>query len=632
MNQLGPQQRELLDAIDRLRSLGLDSFVQLPQLVVCGNPPAERATVLEAISKMPFSQKGNFYSQYTTEVVLRHALETSTRVSIQPGDSRSDKERQELQGFVPMPFSDPRNLPAVIEKAEQLMDINKSASGDNECREDVLRVEISGPEQPDLTLLDPPGLYSSTSKKDSENGQIVSGLMEKYMSNPQSIILAVASAKKSEYLKTLLETVKKFDPEYERVFGVIINLDPFEPTSEVEETRARKAEGDAYVKLIKNESIKFGLGWHLLCDYSSIPQKESAAKDKWSSILGDLVGLESLQRRINDIILKHAQNNVPELKAEIQEIIDSHQQQLARLGPLRSTHWEKWGYLMEISNSFHRIINQALAGVYLDDFFGGFGSGAFAGDAYQHSRLRTLLRGLSDEFANEMTLYGAHRTMLKFGEAVPLPSFQSTPYSKHHNPIYVRREELENAVGEEVRKNRGIEHPDSTNQLLVGYLFRSQAMPWKGIAETHLEIVWESVRYFLSLVLEHLINDDTCSALMNTLVMPELEKMKRALMEKLGELTLYIDGSDSRSVPLPIGRIFLAKVHQTRGNRPLRTTTGDGAFEKTNRAGQQNSTQGFGAQLQSSADRSEASEIIDEMQAYYDVSILRVGETPNCKI
>lgn len=82
MDQPSPQQQALLDAIDQLRSLGVGNTVELPQLVICGSPPAERAAVLQAITRVPFFQKGNFYSQYTTQVALRQSPDLSIRISI----------------------------------------------------------------------------------------------------------------------------------------------------------------------------------------------------------------------------------------------------------------------------------------------------------------------------------------------------------------------------------------------------------------------------------------------------------------------------------------------------------------------------------------------------------------------
>lgn len=62
--------------------------------------------------------------------------------------------------------------------------------------DDVLRVEVSGPEQPHLTLIDVPGLIHADNKKQpAKDVELVSSLVRSYIANARSIILAFVSAK-----------------------------------------------------------------------------------------------------------------------------------------------------------------------------------------------------------------------------------------------------------------------------------------------------------------------------------------------------------------------------------------------------------------------------------------------------
>ncbi len=68
--------------------------------------------------------------------------------------------------------------------------------GGNAFSEDILRIEISGPKQPQLTIVDLPRLIHSHGKHQTEHDvNLVTSLVAKYMANPRSIILAVVSAK-----------------------------------------------------------------------------------------------------------------------------------------------------------------------------------------------------------------------------------------------------------------------------------------------------------------------------------------------------------------------------------------------------------------------------------------------------
>jgi ABC-type branched-subunit amino acid transport system ATPase component len=51
--------RDLLDIIDKLRSKGISKYVDLPEIIICGDQSAGKSSALEAISGMSFPTKGN---------------------------------------------------------------------------------------------------------------------------------------------------------------------------------------------------------------------------------------------------------------------------------------------------------------------------------------------------------------------------------------------------------------------------------------------------------------------------------------------------------------------------------------------------------------------------------------------
>jgi hypothetical protein len=61
---------------------------------------------------------------------------------------------------------------------------------------DILRVELSGPDQPYLTMVDLPGLFQARNREQSEeDAKSVRQLVMGYIERPYSIILAVVSTK-----------------------------------------------------------------------------------------------------------------------------------------------------------------------------------------------------------------------------------------------------------------------------------------------------------------------------------------------------------------------------------------------------------------------------------------------------
>ncbi|KAL4923598.1 P-loop containing nucleoside triphosphate hydrolase protein [Aspergillus undulatus] len=618
LQQLQQQQSRLLDKIDELRTIGVGGLVELPQLIVCGNQSSGKSSVLEAISRVRFPAKSNVCTRFATEVILRRSQRPRIKISIEPGASRSSdqEKRKHLQRFTHEEFSDGNDLPDLIEKAKDHMGISETVNSG--FSDDVLRVEISGPDKPELTLVDLPGLYYSTSQQQGKEGiTIVRNLTEKYMKNSRSIILAVISAKTDYHLQEVLNIAETFDGKRHRTIGIITQPDILESNSEEEET---------YLKFIRNEKIQLRLGWHALRNRSfesrnasddarDAQEKEFFDQGQWASIPRESVGVDSLRRRLSSILLNHIQQNLPDLIADIQKKILDRDQKLSKLGGPRSTLQQQRGFLLNISSAFERISGQALNGMYTDQFF------TEAGKDKNGRLLRAIIRQLNEYFSEAMTIRGSRREILD--AMSPAPTIPSSgfdnPYIADLVPETITRSALEAESTELARQNRGVELPGSANQLLVGNLFRDQSKPWEGLARSHLLKAWDAVRYFVFLLLQHLTDEHTTSLLVGTIVEPKLDEMKQALLGKLEELTAYT----KRGHPLPVGNSFLTQIQKARSERLLKSlkaklTSGDPTLTAFSMSGIEQAV----AELEKSRDEFAAGEIVDQMQAYYDVAIV----------
>ncbi|KAL7940617.1 P-loop containing nucleoside triphosphate hydrolase protein [Trichoderma barbatum] len=146
--------KDLLDVIDRLRSKGISRYIDLPQIIVCGDQSSGKSSAMEAISGLSFPTKDNLCTRFATEVVLRRSTTSSIRVSIFPSHDRPDPEKATLGNFA---YSgNDLNIGQIVEDARLAMGLQ--GSGGKVFSKDVLRIEISGPTQPHLTMVDLPGL------------------------------------------------------------------------------------------------------------------------------------------------------------------------------------------------------------------------------------------------------------------------------------------------------------------------------------------------------------------------------------------------------------------------------------------------------------------------------------------
>lgn len=598
LHQLQHEQSKLLDKIDELRTIGVGGLVELPQLIVCGNQSTGKSSVLEAISRVRFPVKAEICTRFTTEVILRRNPSPKIKIFIEPGPSRKDEQqRRNLRNFTHDEFSSGNDLPELLKMAKERMGFAESL----DISDDVLKVEISGPDKPELSLVDLPGLYTATSEDQGVQGiRVARELTEKYMKNSRSIILAVISAKNIYHIQTVLDMAKQIDPNRERTLGIITHPDILEENSDEEAS---------YLQFLKNEKIHLQLGWHALrnrshktCNISDDErdemEKDFFNKGRWASISRESVGIDSLRRRLSSILLKHIRRNLPNLIADIQEKVSDQEQKLSKLGPARSTLQQQKGFLLNIAGNFERVTRLAVNGLYEDEdeFFGGLGDLRIPRD---FRRLRAVIRQSNESFADVMTHQGSRQKIIEYGDVVP-----------DKDSVY--RSDLEAKVSELARRNRGKELPGTPNPLLVGGLFRDQSKPWEGLAKDHLIKAWESARDFVLLVLQHFTDDHTCSLLLASVIEPELERLKQALLEKLTELTAYT----KRGHPLPVGNTFLERIQRLRFERRLQFLSAklnasnkrDGELEDI-----------AAVEMESSRDEFAAADIVDQMQVYYDV-------------
>ena len=92
---------------------------------------------------------------------------------------------------------------------------------------DVLRLEISGPREDHLSVIDVPGIFKRTTsgvttKSDME---MVGRMVHGYMKNPRSVMLTVVPANVDIATQEILEKAEELDPDGIRTLGVLTKPD-----------------------------------------------------------------------------------------------------------------------------------------------------------------------------------------------------------------------------------------------------------------------------------------------------------------------------------------------------------------------------------------------------------------------
>lgn len=507
LQQLQQRQRGLLDDIDRLRTRGIGHHVGLPQLIVCGDQSSGKSSVLDAISHLRFPTDSGQCTRFATEVVLRRDANSSISVSIKPGPSRPTSEHAKLQQFQ-HEFTDAQRFPALVDEAKKAMGIGDKT---NMFTDDVLCVEICGPDKPHLTLVDLPGLI----QRNPENAEKVRNLVEKYMDNKRSIILAIVSAENDAENQSIFNLMRDHDEEGKRTLGIVTKPDMLDVDSPKERD---------FIRLVQNKDTPLSLGWHVLRNRAygarattyadrDLEESQFLSRRAWANVERPLKGATELRKRLSDILLSHIERTLPDMISEIRQKLDNAKDRLERLGPSRASASQQRGYLISLSSRFDRLIREASEGHCLDAFFMDKED-----PDWSFKRLRAVIQKANTTFLQRIQNLGHKRQVRGNNTTVTshTADHASTGFDVNIGPWssagsgagVITRELLAEELDTMAEDIRDRSLPGFPNAALVGYLFRDQASPWLSLAESHLQAIWQAVKRLLQLALSSLTTDD----------------------------------------------------------------------------------------------------------------------------
>ncbi len=522
--------RDLLDIVDLLRSKGLSRFVDLPQIIVCGDQSSGKSSALEAISGMSFPSKDNLCTRFATELILRRAPEAGVDICIIPGPERSDEEKQRLVAFGYTGTTEGLDIGPVVDDAKSVMGLNGNTKA---FSTDILRIEISGPLQPHLTMVDLPGLFLAGNKDQSqEDAALVKALVLSYMKKPRTIILAVVSAKSDFALQQVTQHARALDPKGIRTLGLITKPDTLDQGSDSERF---------YVELAQNKDVKFHLGWHVLRNRNYAERGDSTAgRDTaeadffsngiWTSLKPTQLGVAALRVRLSQVLHNQILKQLPGVLTDVTAGRQDCQHTLARLGTARAGTTEQRRYLLAISARFSSLVGAAVDGTYTDAFF----------RAQRDKRLRAVVQNTLTDFAEDMRLRG-HAIVIT--EDRDINDNADDGNQDTNQPRCISRSAYIKEVKALMKESRGRELPGTYNPLIVTELFSEQCKPWQGKVRSLVDRVFNAASITIESILQHIADGQTAEALLHAIVRPTMENIKKELTGKTDEtMEPYISG------------------------------------------------------------------------------------------
>lgn len=188
--------------------------------------------------------------------------------------------------------------------------------------EDVLKIEIRGPGEQHLSVIDVPGIFKKTTAglTTKTDMAMVRNMVSSYMKNPRAAILAVIPANVDIATQEILEIAEEHDPNGQRTLGVLTKPDLVDKGAE-----------QNVMDLVKGRSHKLSLGW---CILRNLGQRELADSSSnrhalersffrthqpWMNLDKDRVGIEALQARLRDVLTEIVRREFPGVSLKFTE-------------------------------------------------------------------------------------------------------------------------------------------------------------------------------------------------------------------------------------------------------------------------------------------------------------------------
>lgn len=488
----------------------------------------------------------------------------------------------------------------MIDSAMEVMGISSDTSKENSqaFSTDILSVTSEGPSQPQLTLVDVPGLIGTATKGVTNSDlELVAGITERYISQPRTICVAVISAASDYATQSILKKVRDVDPKGERTLGII--------------TKPDRIEGDgskkAFVDLARNRDIVFKRGWHVLKnrgpgDSSSSHHERKGDEAKWfcedpifKVLPSNMVGIDSLRDRLRVLIFEHIKRELPQLRRELEVMLKETTRNLKAMGTRRSTAAECKEYLSSFSNEFQAICKAAVDGHYEGKYFTKYASSRHSKKLFDitvpstYCRVRAVVQSLNTEFSKNMHESG-HKYEIDWeddsdseednNDVPPPPDAEESeeseegdsssdedelPYSTDgHEPIPMTNKQAIKWVHHLLVRTRGKELVGSFNPLLIGELFWEQSANWGGIAAEHSQQISDICSMFLGTLLDDKCPQDVRSRIWESIA----DKLRVRKEEADVELEKLLD--DLRNYPINYNHYYTDTVTKRRQDRQER--------------------------------------------------------------
>lgn len=344
-----------------------------------GDQSSGKSSVLESLTGFSFPRAAGLCTRYATQITCRRETHKSVAITIIPRDNADDHIKEQLRNFRRFVTDiQEEDFGAIFSKANRIMGIRPANYPSDNLNdglvtfsEHILKIEICGPEQPHLTVIDVPGIFRTATPGVTTDDDItlINNMVKGYMKDSRTIILAVVPCNVDIATQEILKLAKEADPNGIRTMGVLTKPD----------LAPERATQQNILDLVQGKRKDLKLGYCVVKnrgaddENSTLQQRNEQErgffrKEPWSAISSSKrVGIESLKTRLSELLMDISRREFPKVKAEIQKKLTDCSKRLKAMGASRSDEKAQRAYLGKLAANFERMVGYSLEAYYTQD-------------------------------------------------------------------------------------------------------------------------------------------------------------------------------------------------------------------------------------------------------------------------
>ncbi|KAL2759344.1 hypothetical protein ACRALDRAFT_1079495 [Sodiomyces alcalophilus JCM 7366] len=379
---IGAKLKACNDTLGELQQIGVSHIVSLPKLVLVGDQSAGKSSLMSGLAGLNLPRSEGVCTRCPIHIRVSRHHEWSCRVSLQldyaykpPTDRQIDKndvtpetpfppwarQPREVKEFMTIYGHNQSEIENVLRWAQvailnhrQNSDIYIPGSGAIARTNDLAReaekteakfspntvaLEIKGPDLPDLSFYDLPGIFRNSAKEEEEYlVQVVENLAREYIAHNDALIIWAVPMNADPETSSTLSIIRELKAQ-SRTIGVM--------------TKADLLPNDGYqshsqwLSILRGERHQIGHEYFITSRMSDKGLEDQArweealfsenGHEKWPLVFSefrDRCGVERLKMALSEKLGKEFAKNLPSIKKKVLSELHKYQRELDRLPEL----------------------------------------------------------------------------------------------------------------------------------------------------------------------------------------------------------------------------------------------------------------------------------------------------------